>query len=92
MKNSRFPALACALIMLTASGLSSAKDDAAIVAKGKMLVSVDGARLGQVYRVGPDGAAQVILGGKIITVPAATLSSVDGRLVTSLHKNEVLSL
>jgi hypothetical protein len=78
--------------MLTASGLSSAKDDAAIVAKGKMLVSVDGARLGQVYRVGPDGAAQVILGGKIITVPAATLSSVDGRLVTSLHKNEVLSL
>ncbi len=92
MKNSRFPVLACALIMLTASGLSFAKDDAALAAKGKMLVSVDGARLGPVYRVGPDGAAQLILGGKIVTVPATTLSSVDGRLVTSLHKNQVLSL
>ncbi|MGA2399247.1 MAG: hypothetical protein ABSG30_14430 [Steroidobacteraceae bacterium] len=92
MKNSRFPVVACALSMLTASGLSFAKDDAMLVAKGKVLVSVDGARLGQVYRVGPDGAAQVILGGKIVSVPATTLSSVDGRLVTSLHKNEVLSL
>ena len=73
--NSRFPVLACALIMLTASGLSSAKDDAALAAKGKELVSVDGARLGQVYRVGPDGAAQVILGGKIVSVPATLPSS-----------------
>ena len=39
-----------------------------------------------VYRVGPDGAVQMILGGKIVTVPASTLSSVDGRLVTSLQQ------
>jgi hypothetical protein len=78
--------------MLAAAGLASAKDDAALAAKGKVLVTVDGARLGQVYRVGSDGAAQMILDGKIVSVPASTLSSVEGRLVTSLRKNEVLAL
>ena len=91
MKNSWLPVLACAL-MLAASGLSSAKDDAALAAKGKVLVTVDGARLGQVYRVDADGALQMIIGGKMVTVPASTPSSVDGRLVTSLRKNEVLAL
>jgi hypothetical protein len=80
--------------MLTAAGPASAQDAAASTgaAKGKMLVAADGARLGKVYRVGSDGAAQMIIGGKIVTIPASTLSSVDGRLVTSLSKNEVLSL
>jgi hypothetical protein len=57
-----------------------------------MLMAANGSRLGPVYRVGADGAVQMILGGKMITVPAATLSSVDGKLTTSLSKNEVLSL
>jgi hypothetical protein len=91
VKNSWFPVLVGAL-MLTAAGLASAKDDAAVAAKGKVLVTVDGARLGQVYRVDSDGGVQMIIDGKIVTVPAATLSSVEGRLVTSLHKNEVLAL
>jgi phosphohistidine swiveling domain-containing protein len=78
--------------MFSAAGLASAKDDAALAVKGKALVTVDGARLGQVYRVGSDGAAQLILDGKIVSVPASTLSSVEGRLVTSLRKNEVLAL
>jgi len=91
VKNSWFPVLACTL-MFSAAGLASAKDDAALAVKGKALVTVDGARLGQVYRVGSDGAAQLILDGKIVSVPASTLSSVEGRLVTSLRKNEVLAL
>jgi hypothetical protein len=45
-----------------------------------------------VYRVTSDGAVQMILEGKMITVPASTLSSVDGRLVTSLSKNQVMAL
>jgi hypothetical protein len=91
VKTSWFPVLACAL-MLTANALAAAQDDAAVAAKGKVLVTVDGARLGQVYRVGSDGDVQMIIDGKIVTVPAATLSSVEGRLVTSLHKNQVLAL
>jgi hypothetical protein len=99
VKNAWFSVVVCGL-MLTAAGLASAKDDAAsaasaasaVAAKGKVLVAADGARLGTVYRVGSDGAVQMIIGGKMITVPASTLSSVDGRLVTSLSKNEVLAL
>jgi hypothetical protein len=91
VKNSWFPVLVGAL-MLTGAGLAFAKDDAAVAAKGKVLVTVDGARLGQVYRVDSDGGVQMIIDGKIVTLPAATLSSVEGRLVTSLHKNEVLAL
>jgi hypothetical protein len=79
--------------MLIGAGLASATDEAsAVAANGKVLVAADGARLGTVYRVGPDGAVQMILDGKMITVPASTLSSVDGRLVTSLSKNQVLGL
>jgi hypothetical protein len=93
MKNSWFPVVVCGL-MLTAGGLAAAKDDAAstVAAKGKVVVAADGARLGTVYRVGSDGAVQIIIDGKMITVPASTLSSVDGRLVTSLSKHEVQAL
>jgi hypothetical protein len=93
VKNSWFAVVVCAL-MLNAAGLAVAKDDAAsaVAAKGRVLVAADGARLGTVYRVGPDGSVQMILDGKMITVPASTLSSVDGRLVTSLSKHEVLAL
>jgi len=62
------------------------------VEKGKMLIAANGARLGQVYRVDADGSAQMIIDGKLVTVPASTLSSVDGKLTTSLSKNEVLAL
>ena len=92
MKNSWFPIVVFGL-MLSGAGLASATDEAsAVAAKGKVLIAADGARLGTVYRVGPDGGAQMIIAGKMITVPAATLSTVDGRLVTSLSKHEVLAL
>ncbi|HMN44180.1 MAG TPA: hypothetical protein PKE27_06400 [Povalibacter sp.] len=59
---------------------------------GTILVSADGVRLGPVYRVAGDGSAQLIIKGKMATVPVATLSMVDGRLTTSLSKNDVGSL
>ena len=65
---------------------------AAVAEKGKMLTSANGARLGAVYRVGPDGAAQIIIDGKLVTVPANTISVANGKLVTSLTKSEVLAL
>jgi hypothetical protein len=63
-----------------------------VATKGTMLFSADGGRLGPVYRVTSDGAAQIIIDGKMTTVPAATISSKDGKLTTSLKKTEVLSL
>jgi hypothetical protein len=60
--------------------------------KGSMLISANGSRLAQVYRVGPDGSAQIIIDGKLVTVPAASLSISGGKLTTSLTKSEVLAL
>jgi hypothetical protein len=57
-----------------------------------MLISANGSRLAQVYRVGADGAAQIIIDGKMVTVPAASLSMSGGKLTTSLTKSEVLAL
>ena len=60
--------------------------------KGSMLISANGSRLAQVYRVGADGSAQIIIDGKLVTVPAASLSMSGGKLTTSLTKSEVLAL
>ena len=93
MKNSWIAVLACAALVLGAAAQASAQNDAgSAAAKGKVLVAANGARLGQIYRVEPDGAVQMIIGGKLVTVPASTLSSVDGKLTTSLSKSEVLAL
>jgi hypothetical protein len=81
--------LACTLISFCASAADQAT---AVAAKGQMLVAANGSRLGPVYRVAADGDVQMILGGKMVTVPASTLSSVEGRLTTSLSKSEVLLL
>jgi hypothetical protein len=60
--------------------------------KGSMLTAANGSRLGAVYRVGADGSAQIIIDGKLVTVPAATLSLSGGKLTTSLTKSQVLAL
>ena len=57
-----------------------------------MLFSVDGSRLGPVYRVTGDGSAQVIIDGRMVTIPVSTLATKDGKLATSLKKTEVIAL
>jgi hypothetical protein len=64
----------------------------AAVSKGQMLVGADGGRLGSVSRISADGSPQIILDGKLITVPVATLSMANGKLTTSLTKSQVLAL
>jgi hypothetical protein len=75
-----------------AEGPTDAPAAAAVAEKGKMLTSANGARLGAVYRVNPDGSAQLIIDGKLVNVPANTLSIANGKLTTSLTKSEVLAL
>ncbi|WP_313437446.1 hypothetical protein [Novosphingobium sp.] len=57
---------------------------------GKMLYVANG-RLAPIYRVAADGNPQVILNGRLVTVPASSLSSVDGKLTTSLSKKDIAS-
>lgn len=57
---------------------------------GQMLYS-GAARLAPIYRVTAEGNPQVILSGKLVTVPASSITSVGGKITTSLTKKEVAS-
>jgi hypothetical protein len=59
------------------------------VSTGKMLYAANGQRIASIYRVTSAGVAQVILNGKLVSVPTATLSEVDGKIVTSLSKADL---
>jgi hypothetical protein len=56
---------------------------------GKMLYASNGQRIASIYRVTTEGNPQVILNGKLVTVPASTLSDVNGKVTTSLSKSEL---
>lgn len=62
-----------------------------VATKGKMLLAADGARLAPIYRVGGDGP-QIILDGRMVTVPGNTVALVDGKLTTTLSKAQVIAL
>ena len=58
---------------------------------GKMLYGPNGYRIAPVYRVTEQGDPQVILNGRLVTVPASTLSTVEGKVTSSLSKKEIAS-
>lgn len=59
------------------------------IRKGENITDAEGKRIGKVYQVTRDGDPQVIVNMRLITVPAATLSRVDGKLVSSLGRKEL---
>ena len=81
-----------ACVALPTVAAEAGTDAAAVVTKGTMLFAADGGRLGPVYRVTSDGSAQIIIDAKMVTVPAATISTKDGKLTTSIKKSEVIAL
>ena len=56
---------------------------------GKMLYGSNGQRIASIYRVSAEGNPQVILDGKLVTVPASSLSDVGGKVTTTLTKSEL---
>jgi len=62
---------------------------AASVAVGKMLYNANGQRIAAIYRVTGAGLVQVILDGKLVTVPGSTISEAGGKIVTSKTKSEL---
>jgi hypothetical protein len=92
VKKSWLVIVMCAFVLPAAVQAQSEASGAPVVAeKGKMLMSSNGARLGAIYKV-VDGAAQIIIDGKLVTVPANTLSNANGKITTSLSKSEVIAL
>jgi len=72
-----------------ASAMVDAAASAVTPKPGKMLYASDGRRVGSIYRVNADGNPQVILNSQLITVPASTLSDVQGKITTSLTRSEL---
>ena|ERR1700712_1945562 len=89
---SLFSLVPVALHAETSQSVRAATETAAPVnaIPGKMLYGANGSRVASVYRVSADGHVQVILDGKLVTVPSATLSEVNGKVTTSLTKVELL--
>lgn len=56
---------------------------------GKMLYGANGYRIAPIYRVTAEGNPQIILNGRLVTVPASSLSDVDGKVTTSMTKKEI---
>ncbi|HKI68887.1 MAG TPA: hypothetical protein VKA67_04815, partial [Verrucomicrobiae bacterium] len=58
--------------------------------EGEAIYDANGRRVGVVYDVGSDGSPQVILRGKVYSIPASTLALEEGKLVTSLTKKQII--
>ncbi|GGA37583.1 hypothetical protein [Sphingomonas psychrolutea] len=61
------------------------------IVAGKPLYASDGKRIGIVYRVTSDGTAQLIINGKLVSIPAASITAADGKFQTSLTKKDLAS-
>ena len=60
--------------------------------KGQMLHDGNGGRLAPVYKVNTDGSVQVIAYGKIVTIPANTLSQSGDDLKTNMTPNQIMAM
>jgi hypothetical protein len=69
-----------------------AADQAVAAKEGSLLYSEDGRRLGSVYKVGADGSVKLIYNSKMVIIPANTLSAANGKLTTTLSKDDVYGL
>lgn len=74
-----------------AAAPASAEAAAPVAKAGQAIFSADGRRLGSIYRVAADGSAQMLLDGRMFTIPAETISQNDGKIVTSLSKKDIIS-
>ena len=57
---------------------------------GEAVYDAEGKRLADVYGVTSSGSAQILLNGRVITIPVSTLSKVNNKLTTTLSRDDVL--
>jgi hypothetical protein len=83
------PAASAAESSQTVRAATDASSAPVAVTAGKMIYGGNGARIAPAYRVTADGTVQVILNGKLVNIPASTLSDANGKVSTSLTKAEL---
>jgi len=84
-------ALAAALATFSLFPIAVHAEEVAVkAAAGKTIYSANGQRIGAIYRVTQAGQVQLILEGRLVTVPSETITENGGKLTTSLTKSELL--
>ena len=58
---------------------------------GKLLYDADGKKLAAIYKLDPKGSPQILLEGKMVTVPLATLKKDEDKFSTSLTKKDLMT-
>ena len=58
---------------------------------GKLLYDADGKKLVAIYKLDAKGSPQILLEGKMVTVPLATLKKDDDKFATSLTKKDLMT-
>ena len=80
-----------ALVPAVSGSVAVAATSHANAKPGDMLDDANGARLAPVDQVDDDGAVEIIIDGRVVVVPADTLSKVNGHLMTSLKKPQIIA-
>lgn len=72
-----------AIALLPASVHADTKD-------GEMIYGPNGKALAAAYHVNSDGSVQIIVDGQLVTLPASTLSTSNGKTVSSKSKTDIM--
>lgn len=76
---------------LVSANTAFAADDALSKAMvGKLLYDGEGKKLAAIYKLDANGSPQILLEGKMVTVPLATLKKDDDKFATSLTKKDLM--
>jgi hypothetical protein len=89
----RFAAFAVALAVVAAPAFAAdLASTPATAHAGDMLRDANNTRLSAVDTVNKDGSVGIIYNGHVVTIPAASLGSANGKLVTSLTKAQISAM
>ena len=76
-------------VLLAGAAALPATAFAADYHEGQMIYGADGGRIAPIYHVLPNGSVQVILSGKLVTIPGAGLSVVGGKVTSAKGKADL---
>ncbi len=92
----KFGLILALAVVLPVSALVSvntavAQDALAKAMVGKLLYDGEGKKLAAIYKLDPNGSPQILLEGKMVTVPLATLKKDEDKFTTSLTKKDLMT-
>lgn len=81
-----------AFSMAPAAFAQTAAPAAVKLTTGQVLRDVDMNKLGPISQINGDGSVQIIYEQRLVTIPAASLSVVDGKAKTSMSRKDLSKL